>query len=626
MSASDVEQGRTLPPAEPEPIQADARKYERRQWALSFTGVAVALLLTLGIVSFYVSVLIPQLNSLNVANLGVAIRALVAMVLLFDVYVIYQQLQIHRFRVRLAEREELFRLISENAADMIAVVSVDGQRLYNSPSYERALGYTAEELVRTASFEQIHPEDRASVMAAAEETRRTGVGCRLEYRIRHKRGDWRVFESTSSAVRNANGETEKLVIVNRDITERKQLEQQLYLSQKLEAVGRLSGGVAHDFNNLLGVIIGYSEVMQKRMAPNDRFREAADEILKAAHRAAALTKQLLAFSRKQVLEPKVLDLNTVVADVEKMLKRLIGEDILLEILVSPDLHAVKADPGQIGQVIMNLAVNARDAMPNGGKLTIETVNTTLDEKDAGRYRYVVPGQYVKLRVSDTGCGMDAETQSHVFEPFFTTKEKGKGTGLGLATVYGVVKQSGGYIWLQSDVGKGTQFEIFLPRVEGEIEKPQKASAPAKESRGGQTILVVEDEQALRKLTSSVLQDLGYTVLEAGDAAEALALVKQSKPAVDLLLTDVVMPGKSGRDLADELVPQIPGMKVLFMSGYTDGAIAAHRVLEPGLSLLRKPFSSEELTQTVARILAGEAEHGEAAAREERHAESESKTI
>ena len=621
-----MEQGRTLPPAEPEPIQADARKYERRQWALSFTGVAVALLLTLGIVSFYVSVLIPQLNSLNVANLGVAIRALVAMVLLFDVYVIYQQLQIHRFRVRLAEREELFRLISENAADMIAVVSVDGQRLYNSPSYERALGYTAEELVRTASFEQIHPDDRVSVMAAAEETRRTGVGCRLEYRIRHKRGDWRVFESTSSAVRNANGETEKLVIVNRDITERKQLEQQLYLSQKLEAVGRLSGGVAHDFNNLLGVIIGYSEVMQKRMAPNDRFREAADEILKAAHRAAALTKQLLAFSRKQVLEPKVLDLNTVVADVEKMLKRLIGEDILLEILVSPDLHAVKADPGQIGQVIMNLAVNARDAMPNGGKLTIETANTTLDEKDAGRYRYVVPGQYVKLRVSDTGCGMDAETQSHVFEPFFTTKEKGKGTGLGLATVYGVVKQSGGYIWLQSDVGKGTQFEIFLPRVEGEIEKPQKASAPAKESRGGQTILVVEDEQALRKLTCSVLQDLGYTVLEAGDAAEALALVKQCKPAVDLLLTDVVMPGKSGRDLADELVPQIPGMKVLFMSGYTDGAIAAHRVLEPGLSLLRKPFSSEELTQTVARILAGEAEHGEAAAREERHAESESKTI
>ena len=626
MSTSDVEQGRTLPPAEPEPIQADARKYERRQWALSFTGVAVALLLTLGIVSFYVSVLIPQLNSLNVANLGVAIRALVAMVLLFDVYVIYQQLQIHRFRVRLAEREELFRLISENAADMIAVVSVDGQRLYNSPSYERALGYTAEELVRTASFEQIHPEDRASVKAAAEETRRTGVGCRLEYRIRHKRGDWRVFESTSSAVRNANGETEKLVIVNRDITERKQLEQQLYLSQKLEAVGRLSGGVAHDFNNLLGVIIGYSEVMQKRMAPNDRFREAADEILKAAHRAAALTKQLLAFSRKQVLEPKVLDLNTVVADVEKMLKRLIGEDILLEILVSPDLHAVKADPGQIGQVIMNLAVNARDAMPNGGKLTIETANTTLDEKDAGRYRYVVPGQYVKLRVSDTGCGMDAETQSHMFEPFFTTKEKGKGTGLGLATVYGVVKQSGGYIWVESEVGKGTQFEIFLPRVEGEIEKPQKASAPVKESRGGQTILVVEDEQALRKLTSSVLQDLGYTVLEAGDAAEALALVKQSKPAVDLLLTDVVMPGKSGRDLADELVPQIPGMKVLFMSGYTDGAIAAHRVLEPGLSLLRKPFSSEELTQTVARILAGETERGEAAAREERHAESESKTI
>src|SRR6266568_8531280 len=603
MSASDVEQGRTLPPAEPEPIQADARKYERRQWALSFTGVAVALLLTLGIVSFYVSVLIPQLNSLNVANLGVAIRALVAMVLLFDVYVIYQQLQIHRFRVRLAEREELFRLISENAADMIAVVSVDGQRLYNSPSYERALGYTAEELVRTASFEQIHQEDRASVKAAAEETRRTGVGCRLEYRIRHKRGDWRVFESTSSAVRNANGETEKLVIVNRDITERKQLEQQLYLSQKLEAVGRLSGGVAHDFNNLLGVIIGYSEVMQKRMAPNDRFREAADEILKAAHRAAALTKQLLAFSRKQVLEPKVLDLNTVVADVEKMLKRLIGEDILLEILVSPDLHAVKADPGQIGQVIMNLAVNARDAMPNGGKLTIETVNTTLDEKDAGRYRYVVPGQYVKLRVSDTGCGMDAETQSHVFEPFFTTKEKGKGTGLGLATVYGIVNHSGGSIVLSSEVGKGSTFKVYLPRVEeGVVPTLEPPKDVISQTQRSETVLVVEDEDAVRALTTEVLRSDGYKVLQACHSDEAFHVSGKYEGPIHLMVTDVVMPQMNGRELAEHLGQSRREMKVLYVSGYTDDAIFRDGVLQAGMPFLQKPFQLGTLLHKVREVL------------------------
>ena len=391
MSATSTDVRGNSKPGEAESILVSMRRYERRQWALSFTGVLVALLLTLGIVSFYLSVLVPQLNSLDSFSIGTAVHALVGLVLLFDVYVIYQQLQIHRFRMRLAEREELFRLITENAADMIAVVTSGGHRLYNSPSYQRVLGYSPEELGKTTAYDQIHPDDQQAVASAAEEARRTGVGRRLEYRIRHKNGEWRALESTSSAVRNASGEIEKLVIVNRDITERKQLEQQLYLSQKLEAVGRLSGGIAHDFNNLLGVIIGYSEAMQRRMGQDHAFREPVDEILKAGQRAAALTQQLLAFSRKQVLELKILDLNTVVGDVQKMLHRLIGEDIELKINLSSELELVKADPGQMTQVIMNLAVNARDAMPRGGTLTIETSNAQLNETHSKRYGMLCPG-------------------------------------------------------------------------------------------------------------------------------------------------------------------------------------------------------------------------------------------
>ena len=368
-----------------------------------------------------------------------AMRALVGMVFLFIVYLVYQQLRIHRFRMHLVEQEELFSLIGENAADMIAVITVDGQRLYNSPSYEKLLGYTPAELEKTSAYEQIHPDDKQAVKAATDEARNSGLGSRVEYRIRHKSGEWRVLESTASAVRNSAGVVEKLIIVNRDITERRHLEQQLLLSQRLEAVGKLSGGIRHDFNNILGVIIGYSEAMQQKMAPDDPMLEAVNEIEKAGQRAAALTQQLLAFRRKQVLEPKILDLNSIVADVEKMLRRLSGEDIDLKITPSPSLGKVKADRGQIEQVILNLAVNARDAMPRGGQLKIETVNVDIDETAARRLRYVVPGRYVMLQVSDTGTGMTAEVQAHIFEPFYTTKEQGKGTGLGLATVYGVIK-------------------------------------------------------------------------------------------------------------------------------------------------------------------------------------------
>jgi len=377
--------------APPGLVQSELKRIERRQWWLSSSGAFVTLLLSLAIFSFALPVFVPQFNSYYFINLDVSVRALVAMVLLFDVYVIYQQLQIYRVRKQLAAREELFRLITENAEDMIAVVGTDGRRLYNSPAYEKQLGYSGEELRMTPAFDQIHPEDQPKVQEAARQAQQTGTGRRVEYRLRHKNGQWRVLESTASVIRDSRGQVEKLVVVNRDITERKQLEQQLYLSQKLEAIGRLSGGIAHDFNNLLGVIIGYSQVLQSVVGKGDEFSEAALEIRKAGERAASLTRQLLAFSRKQVLEPTVLDLNTVVVEVEKMLRRLIGENIEMRLALSPGLGRVKVDRGQIEQVILNLAVNARDAMPDGGHLTIETSNVVLGEAEIQRYPYVLAG-------------------------------------------------------------------------------------------------------------------------------------------------------------------------------------------------------------------------------------------
>jgi two-component system, cell cycle sensor histidine kinase and response regulator CckA len=583
--------------------RAGLRRAERRQWWLSFSGVLVTLLLTLGIVSFSVTIFILQRNFWDALNIHMAMRALVGMVFLFVVYVVYQQLQIHRFRMHLVEQEELFSLIGENAADMIAVVTVDGQRLYNSPSYQKILGYSPEELEKTSAYEQIHPDDKIIVQAAAAEARSSGIGSRVEYRIRHKSGEWRVLESTASAVRDSAGAVEKLIIVNRDITERRHLEQQLLLSQRLEAVGKLSGGIAHDFNNILGVIIGYSEAMLQKMAPDDPLREAVNEIEKAGQRAAALTQQLLAFSRKQVLEPKILDLNSIVADVEKMLRRLIGEDIDLKIVPSQSLGKVKADRGQIEQVILNLAVNARDAMPRGGQLKIQTANVDLDETAARSLRYVVPGRYVMLQVSDTGTGMTPEVQAHIFEPFYTTKEQGKGTGLGLATVYGVIKQSGGYILLHSEVGKGARFDVYLPRAEGVAEVAPPSEAPIERVQGSTTILLVEDESSLRKLTGNTLKEAGYKVLEAGEAFQAMELAKEFDGTIDLLLTDVVMPGLSGRELAEKLRPERPEMRVLYISGYTDGAVATHGVLESGITILRKPFTRAQLLRNVEEILA-----------------------
>ena len=583
------------------------RLSERRQWWLSSTAIAVSLILTSGIVCILLPSMMPELKpSYNAVDTDIAVHSLVGIILLFDVYVVFQQVQLSRFRKQLAEREELFRLITENAADMIAVVDTSGQRLYNSPSYQKLLGYSQEELGKTSAFEQIHADDRTAVVDAAQDARRTGMGRTVEYRIRHKDGRWLTLESTASVARNQDGEVEKLVIVNRDITERKQLEEQLHRSQKLEAIGRLSGGVAHDFNNLLGLIIGYSEALQERVPPDDPYREAVDEIQNAGKRAAALTQQLLAFSRKQVLEPRILSLNTTIGDIEKMLRRLLGEDIQIELLLSPDTGTVKADRSQIEQVILNLVVNARDAMPDGGKLTIETGKWILDRSTVLRHPYVIPGPYAMLKVTDTGCGMDAELQSHIFEPFFTTKEKGKGTGLGLATAYGVIKQSGGYIWVDSEVGKGTAFRIYLPEVKAVAdvvpEGVPEAKAALRVATERRTILVVEDERSLRKLTKKTLSEAGHQVFEAGDASEALEISRTTKGTIDLLLTDVIMPGISGKKLADVLLAERPGIGVLYMSGYTDGEIAKQGMLEQGTAILRKPFTRGELMRQVENAL------------------------
>lgn len=384
--------------------------------------------------------------------------------------------------------------------------------------------------------------------------------------------------------------------------ERVRLETQLLHSQKLEAVGRLAGGIAHDFNNLLTAIIGYSEMALRDAEDRGKLRNDVEEIRKAADRAASLTRQLLAFSRRQVLQPKVLDVNAVVRDVDKMLRRLIGEDVDLVTVLTEDIGRIKADPGQIEQVLMNLAVNAKDAMPKGGKLTIETANVELDEAYARAHTSVIPGPYVLVALSDTGHGMDAETQAKIFEPFFTTKEKGKGTGLGLSMVYGIVKQSGGNIWVYSEPGKGTTFKVYFPRVEDAVEVPRIAAPAVSRLQGSEVVLLAEDEEAVRELARDILERNGYTVLAASEGAEALGIAQAHEGEIHLLLTDVVMPGMRGRDLFERLAPLRPGLNVLYMSGYTDNAVVHQGILVPGTHFLQKPFTPDALLRKVREVL------------------------
>jgi signal transduction histidine kinase/DNA-binding NarL/FixJ family response regulator len=391
-----------------------------------------------------------------------------------------------------------------------------------------------------------------------------------------------------------------------DVTETRMLELQLRQAQKMEAIGRLAGGIAHDFNNLLMVISGYSEFLLERLGPDPRLRAPAQEISNATQRATSLTRQLLAFSRKQMLAPKVLDLNEMVAENLKMLTRMIGEDIDLVMVPGPGLGAVRADPGQIDQVIMNLAVNARDAMPQGGKLTIETANVALDESFARTHAPLTAGEYVMLAISDTGVGMDSETQSRIFEPFFTTKGA-KGTGLGLSTVYGIVKQSGGFIFVDSQPQRGTAFRAYFPRVDGrdEVAAVQESTGLPRADRGQETILLVEDETNLRRLARQYLETQGYKILEAEDGAAALQIVDGYAGAIDLLLTDIIMPGVNGRELAEHVTQLLPNVRVLYMSGYTENAVGHDGTLDAGINLLQKPFSLPALKDRVREVLDSE---------------------
>ncbi len=505
--------------------------------------------------------------------------------------------------LRISERR--FRALVEESWDAIALFGPDGSILYGSPATTRLLGYDLAEFVGRNAMELIHPDDRSAVLLRLEEvTTQPRRRVEVAARVQHKNGHWRHLEGVLT---NLLDDPSIRAIVNnyRDVTDRRILEEQVILAQKMEAIGRLAGGVAHDFNNILTAIGGYTDLLLADLAPDDKRRRDVEEIHRAADRAAALTHQLLAFSRRQVLQPKVFSLNALVPDIEKMLRRLIGEDILFATVLHPKAGNVRADPGQLEQVIVNLAVNARDAMPKGGRLTIETRNVELDESYTTDHPNVKPGHYVMLTVTDTGIGMNEETKARIFEPFFTTKVRGKGTGLGLATVYGIVQQTGGHIWPYSEPGQGTTMRVYLPRVDeaaDPIEHPIETTATA--LRGTETILLVEDEAPVRSITRQLLQRNGYTVLEASDGQAALALVDgaQHETHVDLLLTDVIMPGMSGRELAAELTTRRPALRVLFMSGYTDDAVVRHGMLEPGLAYLEKPFRPPTLLRKVREVL------------------------
>jgi PAS domain S-box-containing protein len=495
----------------------------------------------------------------------------------------------------LRAREAHYRTILENIGDGVLITDRQGRYLDVNPRACEVTGYPREELLRLNTTDTYLPEERAGVLPRLAEIARSGSAS-YERSLLRKDGAVITVDVNARALPAGN-----LLATLRDVTDRKRLEEQLRQAQKMEAVGRLAGGVAHDFNNVLTAIFGYADLLTEEFPAGSPARQDLEEIRKAATRASALTRQLLAFSRQQVLAPVVLSVNDLVEDVDKMLRRLLGEDVELRVTLARDAGNARADPGQLQQVIMNLVVNARDAMPTGGKLLIETADAELTEQYAELHQQVIPGPYVMLAVSDTGVGMDAQTKARIFEPFFTTKEKGKGTGLGLSTVYGIVKQSGGYIWVYSESGHGTTFKVYLPRVDAPAE-PQAPPREATTLTGTETILLAEDDEILRPLTKGLLAKLGYTVLDAESAEQALAVAGARQGLIHLLVADVVMPGGSGRELARRLAQSRPETRVLYVSGYTDDAIVHHGMLEPGLKFLQKPFTPAALARKVREVL------------------------
>jgi PAS domain S-box-containing protein len=503
------------------------------------------------------------------------------------------------------ESEQRFRELAENVREVFfSMDPATGRAQYVSPSYEELFGHSREHAYATphAWTEGIHPDDRDQTFAADRLAAESGVQADAVYRIVRPDGSTRWVRGRSSPVRNAKGEIIRVVGIAEDITDLKRTESQSLQSAKMEAVGRLAGGIAHDFNNLLTVIMSYGQLQIEEHASDDPRRPDLDQIVSAARRAADLTKQLLAFSRRQVLQPQVLDLSDLVMNLSRMLERVIGEDIDLKSNLTSRIGCVRADSGGIEQIIMNLVVNARDAMPSGGTVTIETANVEMSGADVGAQDPIAPGPYVLLAVSDTGEGLDEAIKGHLFEPFFTTKERGKGTGLGLSTVYGIVKQSGGYVVAESERGRGATFKVYLPRIAEPAEALPPKGAHTDIRGGSEIIMLVEDEAAVRQVTRTVLERRGYTVLEADRPESAIALADSLPHPPNLVVTDVILPGISGRQLAGLLEEKWPGLKVLYLSGYMDDAIARHGVLERGVALLEKPFTPDALALKVRQVL------------------------
>ena len=502
------------------------------------------------------------------------------------------------------ESQARLTMAVEQAGESIVVTDTRGTIQYVNPAFERITGYDLVEVIGQNPRILKSGRQDPAFYRNLWQTLRRGEVWRGTFLNRRKDATLYEEDAVISPVRDPSGQVVNYVAVKRDVTDVRRMEEQLRQSQKMEAVGRLAGGVAHDFNNLLTAISGYSDLLLHRLPEYSTLRRDVEEIRKAGDRAAALTHQLLAFSRRQVLQPKVLDLNAVVTNMGQMLRRLVGENVELSTDLSPSLSRVKADPGQIEQVIVNLAINARDAMPDGGRITIATADADLSPAYAVAHPEVRPGPHVLLSVADTGHGMDDETQAHLFEPFFTTKERGKGTGLGLATVYGIVQQSGGHIRVNSAADSGSTFLIYLPRVDapeddsqGEVRPPLPRPSP-----GTETVLLAEDEEGVRRFAREILSGNGYKVLEAGNGREALLLSEAHRGEIHLLLTDVVMPKMSGRELTERIRPLRPDLRILYMSGYIDDAILRHDVLEDGIPFLQKPFTSEGLARKVREVL------------------------